>query len=150
VAFCRIHDGEIRSREPVMEPDAVIIQDPTLLHSVNVFEGLPPDGYVLLNTSQDLESLGIADFTDRFPAGHVQTVPATELALQHVGRPIPNAALLGSFAAATGIIGLSSVEAAIRQKFPTEIAEKNIAAATAAYEAVPGRAERRDKEALPC
>ena len=39
VSFCRIDDHEIRVREPVMEPDAVIIQDPTLLHQVDVFGG---------------------------------------------------------------------------------------------------------------
>ena len=40
VAFCRIADKEIRLREPIMEPDALIIQDPTLLHQVDVFAGL--------------------------------------------------------------------------------------------------------------
>src|SRR5262245_42245359 len=37
VAFCRIDDREIRSREPIARPDALIIQDPTLFHSVDVF-----------------------------------------------------------------------------------------------------------------
>ncbi len=40
VSFCRIDDHEIRTREPVMEPDALIVQDPTLLHQVDVFGGL--------------------------------------------------------------------------------------------------------------
>ena len=56
-----------------------------------------------------------------------------ELALKHVGRPVPNAALLGGFAAVTGVITLASVLAAIREKFPTAIAEKNVAAATEAF-----------------
>ncbi|MCG8653319.1 MAG: 2-oxoacid:acceptor oxidoreductase family protein, partial [Pirellulales bacterium] len=34
VSFCRLDDKEIRLREPIDAPDAVIIQDPTLLHSV--------------------------------------------------------------------------------------------------------------------
>ena len=34
----------------------------------------------------------------------VVAVPATELALRHVGRPVPNAALLGAFAALTGVV----------------------------------------------
>lgn len=46
VSFCRIADGEIRLREPIMEPDAVIVQDPTLLHQVEVFAGLKMAGYV--------------------------------------------------------------------------------------------------------
>jgi pyruvate ferredoxin oxidoreductase gamma subunit len=136
VAFCRIHDAEIRSREPVTEPDAVIIQDPTLLHSVDVFEGLAPDGYVLVNTAKDFASLGLAEFAAAFPPGHARAVPATDLALKHIGRPIPNSALLGSFAAMTGIIGPASVHGAIHQKFRGRVAERNEAAATAAYEAV--------------
>jgi pyruvate ferredoxin oxidoreductase gamma subunit len=64
------------------------------------------------------------------------TLPASELALKHVGRPVPNAALLGGFAAITGVITLASVVAAIRQKFPAAVAEKNVAAATEAFELV--------------
>src|SRR5690349_22662399 len=39
VAFCRIDDKPIRLREPVVVPDALIIQDPTLLHQIDVFAG---------------------------------------------------------------------------------------------------------------
>jgi pyruvate ferredoxin oxidoreductase gamma subunit len=60
-------------------------------------------------------------------------VPATDLALKHVGRPVPNAALLGGFAAITGQIRLESVEAAIREKFPDKVAQGNIAAARSAF-----------------
>lgn len=142
VAFCRIHDGEIRSREPVMQPDAIIIQDPTLLHSVDVFDGLAHDGYVLLNTSKTLDQLHIGELLVRYPPGHVRTVPATDLALAHIGRPIPNAALLGGFAAMTAVIDLDAVKAAITQKFPGAVGEKNISAATAAFDAVRASRER--------
>ena len=62
VAFCRIDDKEIRLREPIMEPDAIIIQDPTLLHQVDVFAGLKKDGYILINTSKTFDQLGLGDF----------------------------------------------------------------------------------------
>src|ERR1700739_2612502 len=58
VAFCRIDERPIRTREPVVEPDALIIQDPTLLHAVDVFAGLVPAGYVLLNSSRSFRELG--------------------------------------------------------------------------------------------
>ena len=134
-AFCRIDDREIRSREPVAEPDALIIQDPTLLHQVSVFEGLALDGFVLINTTRTPEQLGIEDVASRLPPGHVRTVAATELALEHVGRPIPNAPLLGGFCAVTGRLQIESVEQAIRRKFKPSVAEGNIAAARAAYAA---------------
>ena len=41
MAFCRIDDKEIRLREPVLEPDALIIQDQTLLHQVDLFRACP-------------------------------------------------------------------------------------------------------------
>ena len=52
MAFCRIDDKEIRLREPVLAPDALIIQDQTLLHQVDLFSGLPVRGYVLLNSTK--------------------------------------------------------------------------------------------------
>jgi pyruvate ferredoxin oxidoreductase gamma subunit len=136
VAFCRIDDREIRLREPILEPDALIIQDPTLLHQVEVFSGLQPHGFILINTSRSFEELGIGEFASGFRPERLCTVPATELAVKHVGRPLPNAALLGGFAAVTGLIGLDSVAAAIRDKFSGRVAEGNIAAATAAYDIV--------------
>lgn len=133
VAFCRIADHEIRLREPIMAPDALVIQDPTLLHQVDVFAGLKKGGYILINTSKSFEELGLADYVRDWPADRLLTVPATEMARKHVGRPVPNGPLLGSFAAASGLIQLESVIKAIRGRFTGKIAEGNIAAATEAY-----------------
>ena len=133
VAFCRIDDREIRLREPVMQPDALIIQDPTLLHQVDVFGGLKKDGFVLINTTRTFDALGIGEFIREFDAARMCTVPASELALKHVGRPLPNAALLGGFAASSGRISLESVTAAIGETFSGKIADGNIAAATEAF-----------------
>ena len=113
--------------------DAVIVQDATLLHSVDVFQGLKSDGYILINSRRSFDDLGIADFVAAFPPHHVCDVGATELALKHVGRPVPNAALLGGFAAISGQIRLESVEKAIGEKFPGQIAAANVAAAREAY-----------------
>jgi pyruvate ferredoxin oxidoreductase gamma subunit len=133
VAFCRIDDRPIRLREPVLAPDAILIQDPTLLHQVDVFGGLASDGYILINTSRSFEELGLGEFVARLRSDRVCTVPATELALKHIGRPVPNAALLAGFAAVSGRISLESVAAAIREKFPAKVAEANVAAANVAY-----------------
>jgi len=135
MAFCRIDEREIRLREPVMQPDALIIQDPTLLHQVDLFSGLSEKGYILINSTRGFEELGIGEFARRFPPHHLRTVPATELALKHVGRPLPNAALLGGFAAITGRLAIESVLQAIRDKFPGKVGEANAKAALAAYDA---------------
>jgi pyruvate ferredoxin oxidoreductase gamma subunit len=134
MAFCRIDDKPIRLREPVMQPDALIIQDPTLLHQVDLFNGLSPNGFILINSARSFEELGIAEFVRTFPRAHLCTIAATEIALKHVGRPLPNAALLGGFAAITGQLQLDSVAKAIREKFPGKVGDANVAAAQAAYE----------------
>jgi pyruvate ferredoxin oxidoreductase gamma subunit len=133
VAYCRIDDKEIRVREPILEPDALIIQDPTLLHQVDVFAGLRPGGTILINTARSFEELGLGELVHRFKTC---TVPASELALKHVGRPVPNAALLGAFAALSTLISLDSVAAAINEKFSGKVAAANVAAATAAHQAL--------------
>ncbi len=144
MAFCRISDQPIRLREPVAQPDALIIQDPTLLHQSGLFDGLQPDGYVLINSSRNLDELGIGFVLEKLPAGHAVAAPATELALRYVGRPLPNSTLLGAFAAMTGALRIESVLAAIRQKFAGKIGEANDAAARAAYELI-SHSESRER-----
>ncbi len=141
VAFCRIDDKAIRLREPIMNPDALIIQDPTLLHQVDCFAGLKPDGYILINTGKTFEELGLGDFVATHRAERLCTVPATELALKHVGRPVPNVPLLGGFAAVSGVLRLESVIKAIKDRFSGKVAAGNIAAAKEAYEIVKSEME---------
>lgn len=136
VSFCRIDDRPIRLREPIGQPDALVVQDPTLLHQVDVFAGLKPGGFLLVNTSRTLADLGLAEVAGTLDVRHVATVPATELAREILGRPLPNAALLGGFAALTGEVGLAAVSKAIRDRFGGEVGEGNVRAAEAAYDHV--------------
>lgn len=136
VAFCRMDDKEIRLREPIMAPDALIIQDPTLLHQVDVFSGLEKDGFILINTTRSFEELGLGEFVKGFKPAHLLTVPASELAMKHVGRPVPNVPLLGAFAALCELISLDAVQRAIDEKFKGAVALGNKAAAAEAYNSV--------------
>ena len=133
VAFCRIDDRDIRLREPILAPDVLIVQDPTLLHQVDVFQGLQPDGWVLINTRRSFDELGLADIGRRFRHERLTTVPASEIALKHLGRPLPNAVLLGGFAALSALVTLAAVAHAIRHTFSGAVAEQNVAAATEAF-----------------
>ena len=98
------------------------------------FAGLKPDGYILINSTRSFAELGIADFVERLPPRHVCDLGATELAMKHVGRPVPNAALLGGLAAITGQFAFDSVAKAIMEKFPQAVGEANVAAAREAYD----------------
>jgi pyruvate ferredoxin oxidoreductase gamma subunit len=136
VSFCRIDDAPIRNREPIAQPDALIVQDPTLLHQVDVFGGLASDGGVLINSSKKPPALGLDDLGDRVRPERLLTVPATEIAREHLGRPLPNAVLLGAFAAFSGVVSLESVVTAIRRRFDGPIGDRNAAGAKAAHEYV--------------
>jgi pyruvate ferredoxin oxidoreductase gamma subunit len=138
VAFCRLDDRPIRLREPVLDPDAVIVQDPTLLRQVDVLSGLGPMGFLLVNTSGALAELGLAEVAAALPSGHAVAVPATQLARTHVGRPVPNAALLGAFAALTRQMSIDAVASAISTRFRGPLGEGNVAAARAAHDHVMG------------
>ena len=80
-----------------------------------------------------LEELGLGDLVERLTTEHVVAVPATEIAREHLGRPLPNAALLGAFAALTGELSLRAVTDAIRERFPGPVGVGNASAAEAAY-----------------
>jgi len=134
VAFCRIADRPIRTREPIAHPDAIVIQDPTLLHQVDLFSGVATNGYVLVNTTRSLADLGIAEFAQRFRPERLLTIPAGEIARAHTGKPLPNAALLGAFAALTSVVSIDSVDAAIRRRFRGAVAAGNAAAARDAHD----------------
>lgn len=139
VAFCRIDDREIRLREPVMDADAIIVQDPSLLHQVDCFAGLRADGCAVVNSARDVDALGLGGVAAGLQAGRLITVPASEIARETVGRPLPNAILLAALAALSGIVSLEAVAAAIRATFPAAVAAGNVAGAERAFREVGAR-----------
>jgi pyruvate ferredoxin oxidoreductase gamma subunit len=136
MSFCRIDDQPIRTHEPVTEPDALLIQDSTLLHQADLFAGLGPEGCMLINSAKSFDELGLDEFVKDFRRDRLLVVPASTLALTHLGRPLPGAPLLGGFAALTGMVGLDSVLAAITGRFSGPVAEGNAKAARAAFDFV--------------
>jgi pyruvate ferredoxin oxidoreductase gamma subunit len=75
MSFCRIDDKPIRTHEPVTEPDALIIQDPTLLHQADLFAGLGPGGYMLVNSARGFGELGLDEFVQGFRRDRLLVVP---------------------------------------------------------------------------
>ncbi|MCJ7540135.1 MAG: pyruvate ferredoxin oxidoreductase subunit gamma [Desulfobacterales bacterium] len=128
MAFVRIDDKKIRTREDVQNPDYLIVQDYNLIGSVPVLDGLKPDGLILVNTEKKPEELQLKT------TAKVETIPATEIALEIIGRPIPNAIMIGAFCTITGLISLDAVQEAIMGKFPGRVGENNVAALERARE----------------
>lgn len=136
VAYCRIDERPIRTREPIVVPDALIIQDPTLLRQIDVFAGLAPHGYVVLNTTSSLSAMGLDDFVAEHDPRNIVAVPATDIALRNIGKPVPNAVLLGAYAALTGQVAVEDVEGALAERFSGALFDGNRHAARQAYEYV--------------
>jgi pyruvate ferredoxin oxidoreductase gamma subunit len=132
-AFVRIDDKRVRTREEVRKPDYLIVQDYHLIGSVPVLDGLKPDGLILVNADRTPEELNLRT------TATVETIPATEIALEIIGRPIPNAIMIGAFCSITGLVNLGAVQEAIMRKFPGRVGENNIAALERAYEIVEKR-----------
>ncbi|MEN3012942.1 pyruvate synthase [Dictyoglomus thermophilum] len=138
-AYTRISDKPIRIHSQIYNPDVVVVLDKTLIGKVNVLEGLPSDGIIIVNTTQSpkeiREQLGISD-------RKIYTVDATGIALETIGRPIPNTPMLGALIRVVPIISLDEVLNQFRKKFEgrfkPEVIEGNLQAIKRAYEEVKG------------
>lgn len=126
IAFARLNNKEIRRRCQVGSPDYLIIQDEALLHVPGITDGLNTGGSILLNSIHDSDHF--ADTLD----SNIVTLPATQLANEHLGRPVPNTALLSAFITLTGLLPQTALIHALEQRFKDNILEKNIALIKAA------------------
>jgi pyruvate ferredoxin oxidoreductase gamma subunit len=132
-AFTRISDKPINMHCNISTPDVVAVLDANLAKTVPVAEGLPEDGVLVINTK---ESPGEIRKQLKLIGHKLWTIPATEIAVKILGRPITNTAMLGAITNATGIVDLKSLEKAIKERFPLKIAERNVEVLNVAYRKV--------------
>ena len=129
MAFVRVSDEPIRTREKIYEPDIVVVLDPTLLDIVNVGAGLKDDGIVVLNTTKSAKEIRKASGIK----ARLAIVDASRIAMETMGIPITNTTLLGAMIKATDLLPLTALEAPLQERFG-RIAGKNIQAFQRAYE----------------
>ncbi len=125
-AFCRISEKPITIRSQVYEPDYAIVLDSTLLELPEVIEGLKEESIAVINSKQAV-SLN--------PAKSV-SYDATSIALEVLGKPIVNTAMLGAFAKVTGLVSLESLLRAVGDMFPGKLGETNKELVKRAYNEV--------------
>lgn len=130
-AFVRIADHPIRQRAQVRTPGFLIVQDEALLHVPDVTDGLLPGGGILVNSMRNPEEL--AARLER----EVVVMPATTLATEHLGRPVPNTALLAGFLELTQMLPLDALITALAGRFQGEILERNTRLVHGAAERMP-------------
>ncbi|GBD95359.1 MAG TPA: pyruvate synthase [Nitrospirae bacterium] len=137
-AYNRISDHVIRMYCPVLHPHVISIADATLLDGVNVTDGAQDDTIFLVNTSKDPKE--IREKLNAKPGQKVFTVDASKIARDCIGRPLPNASMLGAISKATGIIDmdtlLANVKKSFGKKFARKIIDGNLDATKRGYEEV--------------
>ncbi|MBL7206074.1 MAG: pyruvate ferredoxin oxidoreductase subunit gamma [Candidatus Aenigmarchaeota archaeon] len=124
-AFCRIDNIPVTLRSQIYSPDFVVVLDPSLLDLPEVIEGIKPETVIIVNSDKGIE-LNIKN--------KVYTIDATKLAMEILGRPITNTAMLGAFIKVLGLVKLESVLKTIDEKFPEKIAEPNKKLISQSYE----------------
>jgi pyruvate ferredoxin oxidoreductase gamma subunit len=139
MAFARISDKKIKTREQVYQPDFLIIQDATLIHNEGIFNGITTNTKVLINSSKKREEIfsELGKYKKIIAVENIFTTPATEIALEIIGRNIVNTVILGAMVKHSNLFSLKSLKEAVSIKLGgkgSKIVEKNIAAITKIYE----------------
>lgn len=135
-AMIRIDDKEVTLTDKVTTPDYIVVQDITIADTVNVYEGLKKGGCVIINSHDKVYKADRKYNLEGRDDVKIYMIDANKIAMDAIGRPIVNTALLGAFAKVTGEVSLESIEKTVRSRMDADIADKNIRAARDAYNAI--------------
>lgn len=133
-AFVRIADHPVRRHCQVKSPSFLLVQDEALLRTDDITAGLGEKGAMLVNSSRSKEELPVARNIN------LVTIPATALAQQILGRPVPNTALAAAFLSLTKLVRLDALEAALAQQFSGDTLARNTRLVREAAQMVPAGA----------
>jgi pyruvate ferredoxin oxidoreductase gamma subunit len=138
-SYVRISDAPIRLRCAVTNPEVVVVLDSSLMRAIDVSEGMPEGGTLVVNSSEAPDDLRKYVSTKSVT---IYTVNATQIALDSFGRPIPNTPMLGALAKVTDLISLEGAKTSVHNKLAGKLAppvlEGNMKAIERAYEEVQG------------
>jgi len=121
-AFVRVDSRPVRLRSQIYEPDYVIVVDATLMRGFNCFSGLKEDGIAIVSQREGVELPKLK------PKQKCFVLPANEIAMKTIGRPLGNTALLGAFCAATGDLDIDNLIKSVSKRFSGKALEGNIEA----------------------
>lgn len=128
VAFTGFDDKPIRQKTQLYHPDCLIVIDPLLIRSVDVFEGIETGGILVIDAAEALtepyhKNLGVTGFVD-----------ATRIGLEEIGRPITNTCMLGAFSRTTGWVQPDSILASLEEYFTGSVLQKNVRCVQRGYD----------------
>ncbi len=132
--YVRISDNPIRIHSPIVDPDIVVVLDDTLLGVIDVSKNLDQNEYLIVNTTKDQKEVQRLSNTN----AKVYTIDATGIAMEIIGEPRPNTAIVGKLVKASEIVKLDNVSEVFREKYLGKIGfektQKNILAIERAYD----------------
>jgi pyruvate ferredoxin oxidoreductase gamma subunit len=137
-AYNRVSSKQIRMHCPVLKPQVVSVVDATLIDSIDVAEGATDNAIFIVNSSKDPKEIRAK--LNAKPGQKVFTVDATKIALECIGRALPNSPMLGALCKVTGLITLEhlleDVKKSFGKKFSQLIIEGNLEATRRGYDEV--------------
>ncbi len=132
--FVRISDHEIKTREPITDPDCVLVLDETLLDAIDVTKNLDNKEPLIINTKKTKQQL-ISKIGFK---GNIIPIDATGLSKEIIGENRPNTVILGKFAFVTEKIKVETIAKFFEEKYSEKIGKektkKNIEAIERAYD----------------
>ncbi len=138
MAFARVSDKKIKTREQVYHPNFLIIQDATLIDDEGILNGVTANTKILVNSSKN-KGLIYKEFKNKknIKVNNIYTTPATEIALEFIGKNIVNTVILGALAKHSNLFSLTALKKAVTTKLKEKgeaILQKNLAAIDKIYE----------------
>jgi pyruvate ferredoxin oxidoreductase gamma subunit len=137
-AFTRISDEPIEIHCNIEHPNVVVVLDDSLLDIVDVAEGLTDDGVIIINTCTPPEQVRAR--LNLPPGAKVACVDASGIALDTIGRDIPNTPMVGALIKLTGCVDMDAFKSLLAKnlskKFGQEMIDANWASVDRAYEEV--------------
>ena len=133
--YTRISDEPISIHSHIYTPNIVVIVDPTLIGKIDLTKGLVENGTIVANSEKNPQELKDSLKAEKTK---VYTVNAVRIALDVLGRPIYNTAMLGALVKAVPIVNLESLSQVVMERFPGTIGEKNVAVIKKSYEEAVG------------
>lgn len=128
IAFNRFANQTIREKTQIYHPDCVVVIDPYLMLTVDVFEGIKPNSVLVVDAPQPVEK----QLHENLKI--IGSVDATGIALAEIGKPISNSSMLGAFARTTGWVSIDHVLSSIGEYFTGDVLKKNLQCAQRGYE----------------
>lgn len=135
--FLRISSKEIRTQEPIVDPDVVVVMDETVMENQDVVKNLDKNEFLIVNSKFTKEEVKkkIPEFN-----GVIHVVDGTGIALEITGNSNPNVVLVGKLVQLTDLVSLDSVVDIFREYFTPkigkELTEKNILAIYAGHDSL--------------